>query len=71
MAYYEDLISCVFCGSHKTKLGFCYDINQDDVKSIRVVEQESDINIIRENLIYNVICKECGSIFDVPLRAIS
>lgn len=64
-------LGCVFCGSHRTRLGFCYDIKRDDVKSIEVVEQESDINIIRENLIYNVICKECGSIFDVPLKDIS
>lgn len=64
-------LSCIFCGSHKTRLGFCYDIDQDDIESIEVVEWENNINISQENLIYNVICKECGSIFDIPLKEIS
>lgn len=64
-------VGCIFCGAHKTRLGFCYDIKRDDTKKIEVVEWENNIDISQENLIYNAICRECGGIFDVPLKAIS
>lgn len=63
-------LRCIFCGGYQIRLGYYYNINHDETKSIEVVEQESDINILQEKSVYNVICKECGGIFNVPFKEI-
>lgn len=70
--HYKENLSCVFCGSHKLQLGYCFSNFKDKEHKIKVTEYSNSKNNIKisEEYKYDVICEECGRISKIPIRNI-
>ena len=60
----------MFCGSHQLQLGFSYDPDYIRTKNIEILEYTNNINNQQINRMFNVICEDCGNIFDVSFDEI-
>ena len=68
--YNNGRMECVFCGSHNLRFGFSYDPNYIPTENIEILEYTNNIEIQHRNHMFNVICEECGNMFDVPFDEI-
>lgn len=70
--HYNPTVKCIFCGSHKLELGYHYINQHNQTKEIEIVEYQNlkDASVSPEVYIYNVICEDCGRIFDLSYKDI-
>lgn len=69
-AKYTGKLSCIYCGSNKLQLGFIHNICKNQCETMKILEESygSNSRKISEDSIYDIICRNCGSIYTIPVK---